>query len=63
MRYVSPPWRHIYSEVAMGVMCFDRIEAGIDADAIQKFRVFCIVSLDVVGGANNIFLSFTYKKT
>ena len=55
MRYVSPPWRHIYSEVAMGVMCFDRIEAGIDADAIQKFRVFCIVSLDVVGGANNIF--------
>ena len=46
-----------------GVMCFDRIEAGIDADAIQKFRVFCIVSLDVVGGAINIFLSSTYKKT
>ena len=52
---------YIYSEVAMGVMCFDRIKAGIDADAIQKFRVFCIVSLDVVGGAINIFLSFTYK--
>ena len=45
-----------------GVMCFDRIEAGIDADAIQEFRVFCIVSLDVVGGAINIFLSSTYKK-
>ena len=44
-----------------GVMCFDRIEAGIDADAIQKLRVFCIVSLDVVGDAINIFLSFTYK--